>query len=76
MISPSIVVMPWSLCFLRRWTACSGFHFDNFNKQPDSQEVGKEQENVMPELKQGFAYTACLSMDELQAASLIVSTYD
>lgn len=34
------------------------------------------QENVMPELKQGFAYTACLSADEVQAASLIGFSYD
>lgn len=27
-------------------------------------------------LKQGFAYTACLTTDELQAASLIVFAYD
>lgn len=34
------------------------------------------QENVTPELKQSFAYTASLSAHDVQAASLIVFSYD
>ena len=74
--SPSNTILLGALCFSSRWTVHSRFHFDNFNKQPGPQGVSKEQEDFMPELKQGFTCTACLSVNELQAASLIVFTYD
>lgn len=67
-----------SLCLFKQMDPVhSGFHSDNFSKQPpDPRGVGKEQENVMPELKQRLTHTVCLSADELQATSLIVFTCD
>lgn len=43
MTSPSNAALLWSLCLSNRWTVHSGFHFDNFNKIPEPQGVGKEQ---------------------------------
>lgn len=54
--SPSAAVLQWSL-FFSADKLCSGFLFDNFNKQLDPRGVCSEQEDVMPELKWGLAYT-------------------
>lgn len=59
----SSVMLLQTLCFLDRWT---GFHFENFNKQLYSQ---REQENVKPELKQGFP-TRSMSVCEWTAGSI------